>query len=59
MSTRTAALILFGLGVAVGVTNITVTALGGQTGWGPLLSGVLLLLGVGLLALDRVRHHDG
>ena len=59
MTIRTAAFFLFGLGVAVGLTNVAVTTLDGQTGWGPLLSGGLLLAGVGLLAWERVRDGEG
>lgn len=59
MSTRTTAYALFGLGVLVGVSNVVVSALGGDAGWGPALSGVLLVAGIGLLALEQVRHRRG
>ena len=58
MSIRTAAFVLFGLGAVLGLTNIALVALGGTMGAGPLLSGVLLLGGVGLLAVDWVRSRE-
>ncbi|MEM6286735.1 MAG: hypothetical protein AAF845_06225 [Bacteroidota bacterium] len=58
MSTRTAAYVLFSLGAILGVTNIGLVALGGTMGAGPLLSGVLLAAGVGLLAVEWVRDRD-
>lgn len=60
MTTRTAAYVLFGLGALLGVTNIALVASGGTMGAGPLISGVLLASGVGLLAVEWIRDRgDG
>lgn len=58
MSSRITAYVLFVLGAVVGVANVVVMALGGYTGWGPLLSGALLLAGVGLLSVEQMRRPD-